>query len=277
MGKNEIEQFLTHLAHEKVAATTQNQAFNALMFLYNQVLLISMEGQNIKALRAKQRERIPVVLSKEEVLQILDAVKSPIHYLAISLLYGCGLRMKELLSLRILHLDFAHTTLYVMDSKSLQDRIVPMPKTLVTSLKAQVEQVKRLHESDLRVGYGSVYLPGALHKKYPNAEHEFKWQYLFPAAKISTDPRSGKQQRHHFYPTNISRAIKAATARANINKKVSAHTFRHSYATHLLQSGLDIRSIQALLGHKDISTTMIYTHVVKRLNTATIQSPLDMD
>ncbi len=277
MGKLEIEQFLTHLAHQQVAATTQNQAFNALMFLYNQVLSISMEGQNIQALRAKQRERIPVVLSKEEVLHILDAVKSPVHYLAISLLYGCGLRMKELLNLRVLHLDFAHTTIHIMDSKSLKDRIVPMPKSLITALTAQVKQVKRLHDKDLRDGYGHVYLSDGLSRKYPHAARELKWQYLFPAANISTDPRSGKQRRHHFYPTNVSRAIKAATNRAGINKKVTAHTFRHSYATHLLQSGLDIRSIQALLGHKDISSTMIYTHIVKQLNTATIQSPLDID
>lgn len=276
MGKLEIEEFLTSLANKGVAATTQNQAFNALMFLYNQVLNISMRNENIQALRAKQRERIPVVLSKEEVTNILAEIKNPLHHLAVSLLYGCGLRLNELLSLRILHIDFALNHIRIMDSKSLNDRIVPLSPTLIEPLKTQIDKVRKTHNKDLAEGFGKVYLPNLLAKKYPNAETEFKWQYLFPANKISVDPRSGIERRHHFYPTNISRAIKSAVTKAGINKKVSAHTFRHSYATHLLQSGLDIRTIQELLGHKDISTTMIYTHVVKQLNTAKIMSPLDL-
>lgn len=276
MGKLEIEEFLTSLANKGVAATTQNQAFNALMFLYNQVLNISMRNENIQALRAKQRERIPVVLSKEEVTNILAEIKNPLHHLAVSLLYGCGLRLNELLSLRILHIDFALNHIRIMDSKSLNDRIVPLSPTLIEPLKTQIDKVRKTHNKDLAEGFGKVYLPNLLAKKYPNAETEFKWQYLFPANKISVDPRSGIERRHHFYPTNISRAIKSAVTKAGINKKISAHTFRHSYATHLLQSGLDIRTIQELLGHKDISTTMIYTHVVKQLNTAKIMSPLDL-
>ncbi len=275
MGKSEIEAFLTALANEGVAATTQNQAFNAIMFLYNQVLGISMRAQKIRALRAKQRERIPVVLSKEEVLHILEVITNPRHHLAVSLLYGCGLRLQEMLTLRILHLDFACGHIRIMDSKSLRDRIVPMPQKLIIPLKKQIQHVKSIHDVDLEAGFGSVYLPAALARKYPNAATAFKWQYLFPASKISTDPRTGVKRRHHFYATNVSRAIKSAIKKTGINKQVSAHTFRHSYATHLLQNGLDIRTIQDLLGHKDISTTMIYTHVVKQLNQASIMSPLD--
>ncbi len=275
MGKLEIEQFLTSLAHSKVSSTTQNQAFNALMFLYNQVLNISMKDQNIQALRAKRRERIPMILSIDEVDSILANVTNPIQHLAISLLYGCGLRIKELLNLRILHLDFAHTTILVMDSKSLSDRSVPMPQKINIALQQQVQHVERLHQQDIANGFGSVYLPEGLVKKYPNAATQFKWQYLFPAASISTDPRSGIKRRHHYYPTNISRAISKACNLAKISKKISAHTFRHSYATHLLQHGTDIRTIQALLGHKDVSTTMIYTHVVRQLNDQTAISPLD--
>lgn len=275
MGKPEIEAFLTTLANDGVAATTQNQAFNALMFLYNQVLDVSMKDENMQALRAKSRERIPVVLSKEEVMLILDAITNSTHYLAIALLYGCGLRLQELLTLRILNLDFACHHIRIMDSNSMQDRIVPMPVTLVEMLEKQVNRVKKIHQQDINNGYGSVNLPDVVAEKHPNAAKEFEWQYLFPASKISTDPHTGVNKRNHFYPTNISRALKRILKKVNIDKQVTAHTFRHSYATHLLQSGLDIRTIQALLGHKDISTTMIYTHVVKQLNQAKVMSPLD--
>lgn len=277
MGKLEIEQFLTSLANSKVSSTTQNQAFNALMFLYNQVLDISMKDQNIQALRAKRRERIPLVLSIEEVDAILGNIANATQHLAVSLLYGCGLRIKELLSLRILHLDFAHSSILVRDSKSLADRTVPMPLKLKIALQEQVNIVERLHQQDLANGYGSVYLADGLTRKYPNASTEFKWQYLFPASAISTDPRSGVQRRHHYYPTNISRAINKACKYSRITKKVSAHTFRHSYATHLLQHGADIRTIQELLGHKDVSTTMIYTHVVRQLSDHSAISPLDFE
>lgn len=277
MGKIEIEQFLSFLANQGVAPSTQNQAFNALIFLYNQVLHISMQGQNIQALRAKRKERIPTVLSTEEVQTILSAIKNPKYHLAISLLYGCGLRISELVNLRIMNLDFDYETVHIIDSKSPQDRTVPMPVKLLNALKAQVSTVQRVHDQDLLKGFGGVYLPYALAKKYPHAEQEFKWQFLFPSSKISADPKTGEMRRHHTYPTNISRAIKTATATTNIHKKISAHTFRHSYATHLLQHGIDIRTIQTLLGHKDISTTMIYTHVVRQLSDKGAISPLDFD
>lgn len=275
MGKLEIEAFLSALVNDGVAATTQNQAFNAIMFLYNQVLDISMKDKNIQALRAKQRERIPVILSKDEIAQILETITNPTHHLAVSLLYGCGLRLQEMLTLRILHIDFSCSHIRIMDSKSMKDRIVPMPQKLTNQLKKQIEYVRMLHEQDIQDGFGSVYLPDMLSKKYPHAAKEFKWKYLFPSRKISTDPRTGIKRRHHFYHTNISRVLKSAVKKTKINKHITAHTFRHSYATHLLQSGLDIRTIQELLGHKDISTTMIYTHVVKQLNQARVMSPLD--
>jgi len=277
MGRVEIEQFLTHLANQGVAPPTQNQAFNAIIFLYNQVLNISMENQNIQALRAKRRERIPVVLSPEEVRSILSAIKNPTHHLMISLLYGCGLRISELAGLRIMNLDFAYQTIHILDGKSMQDRTLPMPIKLIDGLNVQIEVAQRIHNKDLIDGFGSVYMPNALAKKYPKASKEFKWQFLFPSSKISTDPRSGERRRHHFFPTNVSRVIKKATKAAGISKKISAHTFRHSYATHMLQNGTDIRTIQSLLGHKDISTTMIYTHIVRQLSDKTVRSPLDFE
>lgn len=277
MGKAEIEAFLTALAKQNVAATTQNQAFNAILFLYNEVLDISMKDANIQALRAKQRERIPVVLSRKEVQQILEQITNPTHRLCISLLYGCGLRLQELLTLRVLHLDFAYENIRIMDSKNIDDRLVPMPQKIMTKLEEQIELVRDIHSQDLKDGYGSVYLPNALAKKFKKADKELKWQFLFPSKTISKDPKTGIERRHHFYPTNVSKAIASATKKAGILKKVTAHTFRHSYATHLLQSGLDIRTIQELLGHKDVSTTMIYTHIVKSLNEARVMSPLDFD
>ena len=275
MGKLEIEQFLTSLAHNNLSPSSQNQAFNAILFLYNNVLKISMEGQNIQALRAKQRDRIPVVLSIKEVNLILAEVNNSTHLLMLSLLYGCGLRINELLQLRLLHVDFEHHSIHVMDSKSLTDRVVPMPRKLIDDLHHQIKKVKRLHQKDLSEGAGSVYLPNALAKKMPAAEFETKWQFLFPSMVLSSDPRSGIRRRHHLYSTNIGSAITRAVKRANIYKRVTAHTFRHSYATHLLQHGTDIRTIQTLLGHKDISTTMLYTHIVRELSDQTVISPLD--
>ena len=275
MGKAEIEAFLTHLAVDrKVSATTQNQAFNALLFLYTQVLGIPLKDQNIQALRAQQRVHIPVVLTKEEVRKVLSNLNG-VYQLMAYLMYGCGLRMKEVLNLRVKDIDFGFDKIYIWDSKSLKDRTVPLPQKIKQRLHMQVQYVEELHHKDLEDGYGSVYLPHALERKFPNAHKETKWQYLFPMKNISTDPRTGIQRRHHILEKTFGRNIKQAAAKSKIHKRVTSHIFRHSYATHLLQSGTDIRSIQELLGHKSVETTMIYTHVVKELNQASIKSPLD--
>jgi len=275
MGKVEIEQFLTHLAVEKkVAPSTQNQAFNAILFLYREVLEMDVSAFNIQSLRAKEKSRIPVVLSIEEVKQILTNITG-VNNIITSLLYGCGLRIKEALRLRVKDIDFAYNNIYVYDSKSDTDRIVPLPLKLKDRLKQQIIRVQTLHAKDLRDGYGKVYLPHAISKKYSTAATDIKWQYLFPASKISYDKREDITRRHHINDININRAIKKSISICDIHKRVTAHTFRHSYATHLLQNGTDIRSIQELLGHKSIETTMIYTHVVKELNKDTIMSPLD--
>jgi len=275
MGKDHIERFLTHLAVEKnVAASTQNQAFNSILFLYKEVLGIELKDMNIQAYRAKERKKIPVVLSIEEVKQILTNITG-INYIIISLLYGCGLRIKEALRLRVKDIDFEYNNIYIFDSKSTKDRIVPLPLKLKEQLKEQIKRVETIHKKDLLDGYGSVYLPHNLAKKYRYSHKDIKWQYLFPASKLSYDKRENITRRHHIHEVNINRAIKKAILLCNIYKRVTAHTFRHSYATHLLQNGADIRSIQELLGHKSIETTMIYTHVVKELNKDMIQSPLD--
>ena len=275
MGKREIEAFLSHLAVEcSVAPATQNQAFNALLFLYEQVLGISLKDQNIQALRAKPKKRVPVVLDKEETKAVIERLPEASR-LIVKMLYGCGLRMNEALGLRVKDIDFALEKVYIYDGKSQKDRVVPLPKSLKLELQAQCEHVAALHEEDLRNGFGSVYLPHALGRKYPKADKSLPWQYLFPMKSISTDPRSGAQRRHHMLEGTVGRQIKEAAEKCALRKRVSAHTFRHSYATHLLQNGVDIRSIQELLGHKSVETTMIYTHVVKELNKADIKSPLD--
>jgi len=275
MSKKEIEEFLTYLAVTKnVSPTTQNQAFNAILFLYKEVLGIDTSEWNIQALRAKRREHLPVVLTKEEVREIIFQT-SGIYKLMLELLYGCGLRMNELLRLRIKDIDFGFDNVYIWDSKSQRDRVVPLPQKIKNDLSIQVKQVEKIHQEDLLRGFGYVNLPYGLERKYPNAHREFKWQYLFPMKNISKDPRSGKMIRHHILAATFGRNIKSAVNRAKIPKKVSAHTFRHSYATHMLQAGVDIRTIQGLLGHKDISTTMIYTHIVRDLNQQNLISPLD--
>ncbi len=276
MGKSEIEAFLTHLAVERhVAPATQNQAFNAILFLYEQVLNISLKNENIQALRAKQKTRIPTVLTKEEVQRVLFNL-TDIYQLMVTLMYGCGLRMNEMLKLRVKDIDFGYERVYVYDSKSQKDRVVPLPVTIKDALKLQVSCVEMLHKRDLANDCGAVHLPHALALKSPKAAKELGWQYLFPMKQVSTDPRSGVLRRHHMLEKTVSRHIKNAVKSANITKRVTSHVFRHSYATHLLQMGTDIRSIQELLGHKSVETTMIYTHIIKELNQNSIKSPLDV-
>ena len=275
MGKKEIEEFLTSLAiKNKVASGTQNQAFSALLFLYKEVIKIDIRDWNIQALRAKERKRIPVVLTKEEVKFVIGNLKG-IYKLIAMLMYGCGLRMNEVIKLRIKDIDLGFDKVYVWDSKSLQDRVVPLPLKIKQQLAVQIENVSELHEKDIRDGFGAVYLPYGLAKKYQNSQFETKWQYLFPALNISIDPRTNIKRRHHIPANTFGRNIKVAAQITNLNKRVTSHIFRHSYATHLLQAGIDLRSIQELLGHKSVETTMVYTHVVSEMNKATLKSPLD--
>jgi integron integrase len=273
MGALEIEAFLSHLAQEtNVSASTQNQAFNALLFLYRNVLQIEL-AIPIHALRAKRAQHLPTVLSRTEVNQVLSGMQG-LHQLMARLLYGCGLRLMECLRLRVKDIDFEQSQVVVRDGKGEKDRLTMLPASLVEPLKAQIVFVKQQHERDLANGYGSVELPYALARKYPNADKELSWQYVFPSDRLSTDPRSGITRRHHLDPSGLQRAVKTAAKLAKINKPVSPHTFRHCFATHLLEAGYDIRTVQELLGHKDVKTTMVYTHVLNRGPKA-VRSPLD--
>ena len=293
MGADEIRAFLVHLAVERsVAASTQNQALSAILFLYREVL--RQEIEPILLTSAKRPERLPTVLTHAETVSVLDQLDGA-HKLMAQLLYGSGLRLMECVRLRLKDLDFQYKTITVRDGKGEKDRITPMPDSLIPRLQRQVERVRLLHDEDLSAGFGQVYLPNALEKKYPNAPTELIWQYLFPASKRSLDPRSlpagdreafrvfaegglgvrsGLMRRHHLEPSGLQRAVKEAARKAGIQKRVTCHTFRHSFATHLLQNGYDIRTVQELLGHKDVRTTMVYTHVLQRGGLA-VKSPLD--
>ena len=272
MGAPEIQAFLTHLAvQENVAASTQNQALSALLFLYKEVL--KQDLGPIDALRAKKPKRLPTVLTKEEVRRVFQHM-SGIHLLIARLLYGSGLRLMEGVRLRVKDLDFEYHTITVRDGKGAKDRVTMLPETLVVPLQDHLRTVKRTHEEDLVKGYGAVYLPYALERKYPNANKEWIWQYVFPANRLSVDPRSGVVRRHHIHESSVQKAVRAAAQAAGIPKRVSPHTLRHSFATHLLEAGYDIRTVQELLGHKDVRTTMIYTHVLQRGGLA-VRSPLD--
>ncbi len=272
MGTAEVTQFLTHLAtHAQVAASTQNQALNAIIFLYRVVLQQELVG--IDAVRAKPSRYLPTVLTPEEVSQVL-AQSYGIYKLVMQLLYGSGLRLSEGLSLRIKDVDFAQRQIVVRDTKGRESRVTMLPTRIVEPLQTHLQTVRLLHQQDLERGYGAVYLPFALERKYANANRQWIWQYLFPAERFSQDPRSGITRRHHLHETGIQRAVREAVRLAQIEKRVSCHTFRHSFATHLLQNGYDIRTVQELLGHKDVKTTMIYTHVLNRGGRG-VRSPLD--
>jgi integron integrase len=273
LGEEEIREFLAHLAADRnVAASTQNQALSAILFLYREVLKKELEPILITG--ARRPERLPTVLTNEEVRRVLSDLMGT-HKLMTQLLYGSGLRLMECVRLRVKDLDFDYRTVTVRDGKGEKDRITPMPDSLIVALQRQVERVRLFHDEDLAAGFGRVYLPNALEKKYPNAAVELGWQYLFPAPKCSPDPRSPDvTRRHHIEASGLQRSVKEAARKAGIHKRVTCHTFRHSFATHLLQNGHDIRTVQELLGHKDVRTTMIYTHVLNRGGLA-VKSPLD--
>jgi len=272
-GEAKIEAFLTHLAVDKdVAPSTQNQAMNALVFLYKRVLKQSLD-QEINAVRATRKINIPVVMTREEVAQVI-ALMEGVPQLVVKLLYGSGLRIMEAARLRVQDIDYNFKQITVRSGKGAKDRITTFPISVIPLLQNHLAKVRVIHNRDLDQGYGEVYMPNALARKYPNAPKEWNWQYVFPARNISVDPRGGKVRRHHVDPSVVNKAIKAAVHKAGLTKRISAHTFRHSFATHLLQRGTDIRTIQALLGHKDVATTMIYTHVLQQGGQGVL-SPLD--
>jgi len=273
LGAETVVAFLEHLAVKRnVAASTQNQALNALVFLYNEVLKQPLEQMGDFA-RAKRPRRLPVVLSRGEVSALLNQLQDTQHLMA-SLLYGAGMRLMDCIRLRVQDLDFAYRQIIVRDGKGGKDRVVPMPVALMEPLQPHLERVRLQHQEDLENGFGEVYLPGALARKYRNAPKEWGWQYVFPSSRLSVDPRSGKTRRHHVHENTLQRAVKRAAQAAGLSKKVNCHALRHSFATHLLESGYDIRTVQELLGHADVSTTMIYTHVLNRGGKGVV-SPLD--
>lgn len=271
--EDKIRGFLTDLAvRGNVSASTQSVALNAVAFLYRHVLKIEV-GDFSGFKPARQPRRLPTVLSKDEVAALLGHL-SGIHWMIAALLYGSGLRLNEALSLRIKDVDFGRHIITVRDGKGAKDRAVPLPGPVAEPLRHHIEDVKRMHAQDLAAGYGSVYLPHALERKYPRAAYEIGWQFVFPASKIGACPRTGELRRHHIHDSAVSKALKAARKAARITKHAGAHTLRHSFATHLLESGTDIRTIQELLGHADVSTTQIYTHVATK-GAAGVTSPLE--
>ncbi len=273
LGSGDIRDYLSHLAIKKnVSASTQNQAFNALLFLFRDVLKIE-PGDLSKTVRAKRGQRLPVVLSIQEVQELFKHAQGA-TLLVLQLLYGSGLRLMEAARLRVKDIDFDSNLIFVRNGKGDKDRSTMLPESVKALLLSHIEKVKALHEKDLASGYGEVYLPDALERKYPNAAKEWHWQYVFPSSKFSIDPRSSKIRRHHMSERTIQNAVKDAARKAGIAKHVSVHTLRHSFATHLLMNGINIREIQNLLGHKNVETTMIYTHVIRGLSGAP-KSPLD--
>jgi integron integrase len=273
MGALELEAFLTHLAVDRnVAASTQNQALSAILFLYREVLGRPLEELGRFA-PARRPERLPTVLTRDEVRSVLNQLDGTDRLMA-GLLYGSGLRLLECLRLRNKDVDFGQRHIIVRDGKGQKDRATLLPRSLEESLQRQIERVRALHQQDLAEGYGRVYLPWALAEKYPAADRQFGWQYLFPSARRSVDPRSGVVRRHHASERALQRAVSGAIHRARIVKPASCHSLRHSFATHLLESGQDIRTVQELLGHDDVRTTMIYTHVLQA-GPLGVRSPLD--
>ena len=273
MGAGEVRDFLSHLAVDRnVSASTQNQAKSALLFLYREVLQIQLPWLD-EVIAAKTAKRLPVVLTQVETRELLGAMSGTMGLMA-SLLYGTGMRLMEGLRLRVKDVEFSRREIIVREGKGNKGRVTVLPENLILPLQAHLVKVKALHERDLTAGFGEVYLPSALAVKYPNAAKAWGWQFIFPSPVRSVDPRSGVEPRHHIYETSVQRAVREASKLAGIHKLVTPHVLRHSFATHLLQSGYDIRTMQELLGHKDVQTTMIYTHVLNRGGRGVV-SPLD--
>jgi integron integrase len=274
LGAPEVRAFLSHLAVERhVAASTQRQALSAIIFLYREVLNQDL-GRLEDMERAKKPERLPVVFSRSEVRSVLAHLDGQ-RWLMASLLYGAGLRLMECVRLRVKDVDFGYRQILVRDGKGQKDRVTMLPQTVIEPLRLHLDRVKALHEQDLADGFGEVYLPFALEKKYPNISRQWVWQYVFPSGKRSIDPRAGIERRHHVDEKVLQEAVKKAIRAAHVTKAGSCHTFRHSFATHLLEAGYDIRTVQELLGHKDVRTTMIYTHVLNQGGNG-VRSPLDV-
>lgn len=273
MGEAEINAFLTHLAvKENVSASTQNQALSALLFLYRYVLDRPL-GDLGKVIRARKPTRVPVVMTREEVKAVLAQLTGDKRLMA-SMMYGAGLRLMECLQLRVQYIDFARNEILVRDGKGAKDRVTMLPGSLKTLLQKHLQEVKVIHERDLREGWGRVQMPDALDRKYPNASTDWRWQWVFPQENRWKNDKTGEQGRHHTDVSLVQRAVKDAVAKAGLTKRATCHTFRHSFATHLLEKGYDIRTVQELLGHKDVRTTMIYTHVLNRGGRG-VKSPLD--
>ena len=273
LGSADITAFLSHLAVDRdVAAATQNQARSALLFLYRDVLGITIDApRNVVA--AKMPRRLPTVLTRDEVRAVLAQMSGDSRLMA-QLLYGSGLRLMECLRLRVKDLDFAQHQLTIRDGKGMHDRVTMLPDALTAPLQVHLQLVRRTFDEDVEHGYGTVYLPFALERKYQNANREWGWQYVFPSDRLSADPCGGQVRRHHRDERGLQSAVRAAVQAAKIAKPASCHTFRHSFATHLLENGYDIRTVQELLGHADVKTTMIYTHVLNRGGRG-VRSPLD--
>jgi integron integrase len=274
MGEGEINAFLTHLAVEgQVSASTQTQALCALLFLYRTVLEKEV-GELEGLVRAKRRRKLPVVLTVEEVKSVLSRLQG-VDRLFLSLLYGTGMRLAEALRLRVKDVDFSYDQITVRDGKGAKDRMTMLPASLKEDLREHLKRIKRLHDEDLRAGNGRVHLPHALARKYPGAAAEWGWQYVFPASALSQDPRSGERRRHHLHDRSLQKAFHQAARMAGLIKPATCHTLRHSFATHLLMNGYDIRTVQELLGHQSVKTTMIYTHVLNRGGRG-VKSPVDL-
>ena len=273
LGVEDVQRFLTHLAVDRsVAAKTQSLAYNAVAFLFKHVLERPLE--DVRFARTKGQQRLPVVLTREEVRRLCEAMDGTLGLIA-RLMYGTGMRLMECIRLRAGDIDFGNRLIVVRNGKGGKDRIVPLPERLREPLEAHLVRVKALHDRDLAAGAGSVYLPEALARKYPSAAREWIWQYAFPSSRLAQDPKSGEVRRHHLHESSLQGEVKAAGQRAGIAKRINSHALRHSFATHLLEAGYDIRTVQELLGHADVSTTMIYTHVLNRPGVVPVKSPVD--